>query len=297
MGNSLEWMTKIWDTLHDWSIQDYIFPWASENYGQWLDPSSKWSNISDTCRSAYFGFIEPELSAVTVARAARTFEVQYESEKNLKPFAWDKIIYKPSKDLLYITGKIDLANPDLHQSISDSTLTIWHEPFNAHYDSSRTISEAAWKAVCPQRTLIQKETTYVRQNSARPRLAGLHIRRGDYKKWRGGECFMPDEFWADTANILIKLGYHVWVFSNEDCSFLFDLVTPKAPPFLTLSGGTFEQDAVRLMEMDLILGPPSTFPRISVDIAFEVMKKPIVYKHVQNLQQVELVIKSLSLGL
>lgn len=108
---------------------------------------------------------------------------------------------------------------------------------------------------------------------------------------------MPDEFWADTANILIKLGYHVWVFSNEDCSFLFDLVTPKAPPFLTLSGGTFEQDAVRLMEMDLILGPPSTFPRISVDIAFEVMKKPIVYKHVQNLQQVELVIKSLSLGL
>ena len=62
----------------------------------------------------------------------------------------------------------------------------------------------------------------------------------------------------------IDLGYSVWVFSNElEDGFMQNLVSTGA----FISNENFEVDFVRLMFMNEIYGPPSTFSVMASNIA------------------------------
>ena len=89
-------------------------------------------------------------------------------------------------------------------------------------------------------------------------LVGVHVRRGDYASYRGGEWFYD---WADYAGLVRRVAA---MFSGRRISFL--IVSNETVPRELFSGfncsfsGEREiVDLYALSHCDYILGPPSTF--------------------------------------
>ncbi len=88
-------------------------------------------------------------------------------------------------------------------------------------------------------------------------LVGIHIRRGDYKKWSKGKYYFEDEFYKYIIkNLKIKL-----TKDNKDPLFIVvsnEKINSKIGMDL-FSGGSWKEDQIILQSCNLIVGPPSTF--------------------------------------
>jgi hypothetical protein len=86
-------------------------------------------------------------------------------------------------------------------------------------------------------------------------LVGVHVRRGDYARWRGGKYFFPVpqyELWIERLSDLLGRRTTFLVCSDEQLSM-------KVTKSATFGGGHPVVDMYSLAECDVILGPPSTF--------------------------------------
>lgn len=111
--------------------------------------------------------------------------------------------------------------------------------------------------------IVQQHTT-LKLNQMREDntlLIGVHMRRGDYRDWRGGEFFYTDQEWNSIFGNIVRIPEfkekHIkfLVFSNEkvqieNYSRKFD-ITPM--------NGNVAEDLTALSKCDCIIGPPSTY--------------------------------------
>ncbi len=91
-------------------------------------------------------------------------------------------------------------------------------------------------------------------------VVGVHIRQGDYRRWRAGKSFFPTERYAAWMNEMAEQ------FSGRKLSFLVcsdETRNPQEFPGLRVGLGTNSSmgDLYALAECDYILGPPSTFSK------------------------------------
>ena len=88
-------------------------------------------------------------------------------------------------------------------------------------------------------------------------LVGIHIRRGDYKKWNEGKYYFDDDFYK----YLIKNLKNKLTNDNKEPFFIVvsdEKINSKIGMDF-FSGGSWQEDQILLQCCDLIVGPPSTF--------------------------------------
>jgi hypothetical protein len=91
-------------------------------------------------------------------------------------------------------------------------------------------------------------------------LLGVHIRRGDYRTWSGGQYFYDDEVY------LQKLREAAALFPNRSLQIVLSSNEPvnlglyrKAFPQTRLAIGLMAEDLLLLSKCDYLIGPPSTY--------------------------------------
>ncbi len=91
-------------------------------------------------------------------------------------------------------------------------------------------------------------------------VVGFHVRRGDYRSYRGGEFFYDDACWLkwiEQARGLFGSEENKFVgvlFSNED----IEQLVASGPDLISAPGDMYE-DLLMLQRCHKIIGPPSTF--------------------------------------
>lgn len=96
---------------------------------------------------------------------------------------------------------------------------------------------------------------------------GVHIRRGDYAKWRDGQFFYSDEVYAAYINRFVEMhqdkSVHVYLSTNDSSvtEEHFQLICQKA--HIHCLGGSAPEDLFMLSECDYLIGPPSTFSLVA----------------------------------
>lgn len=133
--------------------------------------------------------------------------------------------------------------------------------------------------ICDLFTLDEQYTTPVRKkmqeveklstlNSPLSTLRlGVHIRRGDYAKWRNGQFFYSDEIYAAYINRFVEMhqdkSVHVYLSTNDPSvtEERFQLLCQKA--HIHCLGGSAPEDLFMLSECDYLIGPPSTFSLVA----------------------------------
>lgn len=107
---------------------------------------------------------------------------------------------------------------------------------------------------------------------------GLHIRRGDFRRWSGGQYFIDDALTAQILQTLIdkaaKSGrdIKIQVFSDEDLT----AITAKYPQ-ATFSGASMQRDFVTLAMCDLVLSNGSTFSKVAASVGKYILNQDIAY--------------------
>lgn len=120
----------------------------------------------------------------------------------------------------------------------------------------------------PVRTKMQEVEKLSTPNSPLSTLRlGVHIRRGDYAKWRNGQFFYSDEIYAAYINRFVEMhqdkSVHVYLSTNDPSvtEEHFQLLCQKA--HIHCLGGSAPEDLFMLSECDYLIGPPSTFSLVA----------------------------------
>ena len=184
--------------------------------------------------------------------------------------------------VLYLAGKIDLSSKTILNLIKGHELTILHEPYTTFWTYKDFYAESDpsffgndYSGIWPNKILFENETSYVNQNSKFLKSVGLHIRRGDYSNFSNGDFYYNDEFWIDRVKEHKGANKSVWIFSNDLSEKLKEKLLELGA---IISNGSFEQDFVRLMLMNEIYGPPSTFTEAARRIANNCLNKDVALK-------------------
>ena len=120
-------------------------------------------------------------------------------------------------------------------------------------------------------------------------IVGVHIRRGDYKEYRGGEYFFPISMYENLARSL--------TVNSAGRRFVFLVCSDEPIGNDAFSGldwirgpGTTLGDFYALSQCDLVMGPVSTFNRLSAFLGgisrFEI-KEPIENLRISDFRPVE----------
>ena len=262
LANSLEWMSKIQDTL-DISKHTACFPWGIENFGNYFDRKSFWMN-KNNADELYFARTKRELSAADLSSLARIIERNHEIKNNLQAYSWDKLVtYSNEFQCLYVSGAVDITNDENINLLSEHDFIIIHEPFKLQY-KTKLSSKTDYSKIIPKPELVSEQSAIVNSLNQGKRKIGLHIRRGDYALWESGRYYFDDEFWLAKAKELIESDYAVYIFTNE---LNPDFHAKIRELGAIVSNESFEVDFVRMMLMNEIYGPPSTFSVLALKIA------------------------------
>lgn len=267
LGNSIVWMTKA-AYLAQLLDLEVAFPWASENFSSYLAPASYWLKSMPTANAIFQEKLGIPLTALSISRQSRKYEALYEKENNLDAFGWERLIYSDkSNDVLYLRGKIDFTSQPVQNLIQDHALTIIHEPFELVYLENLTLVGEDLNTIRPKKSLFDRQARHVAHVAAGKPTVGLHIRRGDYARWQGGSYYYSDDFWCTNAARFVASGRSVWVYTND----LSDELTSRLLDLgANLSVEDFSNHFVRMMFMEKIFGPPSTFSSTAANIAKKV---------------------------
>lgn len=89
---------------------------------------------------------------------------------------------------------------------------------------------------------------------------GVHIRRGDYKTWRGGQYYFEDDvytrFIAQAKNLFSGKRVRFLICSNESVD-----VSVGGDADCIMGPGSEIEDLYALAECDYLIGPPSSYSR------------------------------------
>jgi hypothetical protein len=265
IGNSLLWMARAYPLLANSKGVEFVFPWAHESFSSYLEHDSPWGvNPNDTPAADLFTTaFGIELNANNVSNTSRYLESQHEASLDIPAFSWKSICTTLSiKDLAigYAVGR-DVKIVDLLSALTDVDLLIIHEPYDMSYPGDR-FPTIGLDHIRPRDSLISESRNFVGEHSSPGSLGslGLHIRRGDYRSWQGGKHFHADEYWLHLAKNNLDQGLDGFVFTNEEEG---DLSKALVDLGCSLSSGTAIQDFTRMMFLDKIIGPPSTFPLLA----------------------------------
>jgi len=264
IGNSLVWMSKFSYWLKQASL-DSFFPWGYESYRAYFAGSSNWVASNNEAHSLYTSNFNEPLSAVSLARQSRSIEHEHETKKSLEPFSWDSLqISDGNGELIYFAGKVDICSDEVMDAIRKHRLAIFHKPFNFLFNADSKLYGEEYLAIAPCQELLSLNQQYINDCSIGKPTAALHIRRGDYQDWNNGRFFYDDDFWVEKVSGLIKNNFQPWVFSND----LTESLAARLNAYgAIISNGSFEDDFVRLMLMDRVSGPPSSFSGMAVKIS------------------------------
>ena len=273
LGNSLVWMSRAAYWSKSLNAEVYC-PYAIEFFSEYLSPESVWSKKNEKCLSMFRDRFQVELTAENIQRCSRIMEEHYEKNNAIEPFSWKKIVTKNEKfGVNFISGEIDFGDPDVISFMLQSQLTICHEPFPFSVQKDRILRAGEdWHSIAPNRAsyLTQENTILEHSNSLKK--VGLHIRRGDYEFWEQGKHFYSDDYWINVLKDFNLNEYSIWIFSNElSEEFKERLVAEGAH----ISFGNANEDFIRLMCMDIIVGPPSTYSKMAYDIANNTLSKEV----------------------
>lgn len=102
---------------------------------------------------------------------------------------------------------------------------------------------------------------YVKDNMCGGQIIiGVHIRRGDYRTWRGGEFYFENKVYKHYMDCLFKQieskSVHYILFSNEEIK-IDDFEC--ADYSVSLAEGTAIQDFYMQASCDYLIGPPSSY--------------------------------------
>ena len=265
IGNSLLWMARASLFLESNNIKGN-FPYAHESFNSYLRPGGAWLNTqnNEEARRKYLYYFNEELSQRSVATKSRLLQVKFEQDNCLKPFEWKNIVYWVLESkVLFISGDVNFSDDNLLKKIKEAELVIIHEP----YPFNCAQVDEDLDSILPNIELYEQQRAYVLDISGGKTRIGYHIRRGDYAEWAGGKYFYSDEYWVDLISEHAQLReVKVWLFSNDNNERIIKSLLEKGNIDFEVSGGDFYQDFVRLMSMDTIYGPPSTFTGLSASL-------------------------------
>lgn len=95
---------------------------------------------------------------------------------------------------------------------------------------------------------------------------GLHIRRGDYIRWMGGNYYYTDEEYINVIQKVLKLfpGKNIeLVIVSNDKALQQELYKKKIPAAIYFMSGNPGEDLYALSTADYLIGPPSTFSLVA----------------------------------
>jgi hypothetical protein len=109
--------------------------------------------------------------------------------------------------------------------------------------------------------IFQLQLSVDRQTTA---LVGVHVRRGDYRTWQGGQYFFDDQVYIDNmldleAKIAAAYAKNTVfiIFSNEPINLR--KMSPHYPTNSYISENAWYVDHLLMSQCDFLIGPPSTF--------------------------------------
>ena len=279
LGNSITWYKDVYPILSDNNIRFY-FPWARERQIEYLGSKSVWIRNFVKAQMLFEKSFRKSLNSKTLSDESRLIEDKYEKRNKLSAFQWDKIIdYCPFREVLYLTGKIDLTDKSIIDKIKNYALTICHEPFDFDYSNvihTPSFIQNSYKTIGPDLQLLNKcKRNLGREIKKGIRRIGIHIRGGDYTNWENGKYFYNNAFWLSLVATLIKKNKN-----NPICVFVYDINQALIEKLKTLNviihqQSSPDEDFVRMMLMDEIWGPESTFTVVASDIAHNCLKRHV----------------------
>lgn len=275
IGNSLHWMSKFNGTLISKNF-DFCFPWAVENFKSYFTDDNSWVNMPNYTDLLFQKYFKCDLTAANLYDQSRLLEARYESENNLSAFEW-KCINTTffDGDILFLSGFFNIN--DVLENVASGfyKLIIINEPFKLTYDPEMAALQRCWIGLEPRADLINQQASFVNSISMQNRKIGLHIRRGDYADWNCGRYFFSDDYWFELIKSIDRVTSVIFIFSNEiDSSFKCKLIQLGC----VISDGDADIDFIRLMFMDEIYGPPSSYSRLAFDISRSVLNnRPLIH--------------------
>lgn len=273
LGNSLVWMSRInsWLSTIDFNLE-IVFPWSIENFSSYLDVSSPWLRKNQIADNLYLEFFNIPLTSQNLSLQSILIERELKANK-INDVGNKYIAESIGGKYLYLSGNFDLTSLNIQDLIRNHDLTICHEPYDILRNENMAIFKGDFSNLGPQRLFFENQLQLVKSKSSGRVSVGLHIRRGDYAKWNSGEYFYDDKYWIDKVFDLISRNKAVWIFSNDLSEELSNKLE-KMGAFI--SRESFSLDFIRLMAMDQIIGPPSTFTSMAIKISGEVLGRKIV---------------------
>lgn len=267
IGNSLLWMARAFPHLHSEGITGFHFPWGFENFSSYYSASSIWICKQNASRasSLFSQAFGCELSAASLANIAQTLTCKNAKLNTASSLPENQIIdhliaNNVAVAFAYATGA---SFTDIVEQASSPDLLIIHEPFLLEYGEPRFPSSGL-NHIHPNKRQIGQASAYFSNHGDCNNRVGLHVRRGDYQVWQNGKYYFPDQYWSSLALENLESAGQVFIFTNEpESSLARELVSLGC----ILSEGSSIEDLVRMMFMDRLVGPPSTFPLLARMIA------------------------------
>lgn len=95
-------------------------------------------------------------------------------------------------------------------------------------------------------------------------IVGVHVRRGDYRTWKGGQYFFDDQVYL---NMMLDLEAKIAATYAKNCLFMifsneptnFRETSPRHPAHMHISENPWYVDHLLMSRCDFLIGPPSTF--------------------------------------
>lgn len=264
IGNSLVWMRLARPFLTAIG-RPGVFPWAVEQFGNYLEPSNPWLQLPPAVAQAFEQRFGCPLTAADISRVSRRIEVSHERAHGVTLRQSDAIVIESAEGggVLYLCGRVDVTEPRIVDLIARHEWVICHEAYGFQYAADPALAGEDWASIQPSRAYFEQQRRLVLDRSGDRRTVGLHIRRGDYARWRDGVYLYGDDFWVSMAEDLVLQEQSVWIFSNDLSAELASRL--EAAGAHLLSDG-FEVEFTRMMCMDTVIGPPSTFSGMAVAI-------------------------------
>jgi hypothetical protein len=271
LGNSLVWMLKMHSFMKSNNLNGF-FPWAIENFGNYLPSSSSWLVCPPIAKEWYQSTFDSDITAKNISQLSRKTEHDYEKENSLEPFQWKSLNLLNPK-FRYVTGSVDLSNSDVVSSLRSDGYVICHEPYNFKFPEYSD-DELDFNSIAPGLEVFIDQLNFLKATSNSKPTVGLHIRRGDYSKWSNGDFYYGDDFWINIVNSKVKNGFVPWIFSNDlEPLFVSQLMDAGA----IVHQEDFDKDFIRFMCVDQIIGPPSTFSKMAANVGIKAFSRNIEY--------------------
>ncbi len=271
-------MARAYPELRQFKDSNFVFPWAREVFLDYLDSQSPWlTNPAVVAGELFAQAAGTSLTSQSLATFSRQLEAAYEASQGMAPYGWPSLSLRQKingVDLAYFVGS-DLPFQALLEQAQGADLAIVHEPFQLRY-AGPNFPDHGLEHLVPDPALLEEARQYLKViNPKGCAVSGLHVRRGDYAIWQEGKFFFDDQFWLDLCEEQIKADQHVCIFTNDPSD---DLCNKLQSLGAHLSAGSPAQDMVRLMMLDVVFGPPSTFPLMARTLAKFCLQRDMKYE-------------------